>query len=83
MSKGVIDEEEEEPVELAALLLGSMAATVATGVVVDETMSVLEAKEAAILEAISSASIDGLGVVDIKITVVKAGSEEELAGATT
>lgn len=80
---GVTNGTEEETVELAALLLTSMAAAVAVDVTVDETTAALEAKEAAILEAISSALIDEVGVVEVEVTVVETAAEEELAGVTT
>jgi hypothetical protein len=81
--RGVSDGAEAEVVELAVLLLSSMGMAVVVGITVDETASVIEAKEAAILEAISSALTDDVGVVDVEVTVVEPEPEEEVSGATT
>ena len=75
---GVTEGIAEETTELAALLLVSMAAAFTMGVMV-----LTEAKEAAILEAISSALIDDVGVEEVEVTVVETAVKEELEEVAT
>jgi hypothetical protein len=79
--RGVSDGTEVEVAELAVLLVVLVAPSVVVDITADETTSATEAKEAAILEAISSALTvgDDIDEVDVEVTVIESEPEEDVA----